>query len=1295
MSTPIWITSSGTLGDYPALIPMSFQLQATPVGVTYSLISGALPTGLSLHSTGLISGTPAFVTHQTTNTFIVRITDPTSGDVADRTFNISIAVSTTRWITATGSIGVFPALIPMNFQLQALPLGVTYSLISGSLPPGLSLRSDGLISGTPSIVIKDTTSTFVIRATYPAVQTVSDRTFSIRITGTAVPTFIIPSGTSLVETYDSIWQEIPIPYNNPIASNPVYIRVTQGELPPGLEINEYGLIRGYPEPPVILVDIDDTFTKAVATSASTNYVTVISTYHMFPNRIIRFAGIPFGGLEVGTTYYVKNVINATQLLITKTPGGDAVALTTATGLMSANLPASQVGEPTKYQYNFILQLRSTLQDATTVYNTASYSITVINQNLAPPQGPGLPLDTRTPTIYNTRPATYIQIGDVNHGYYVLPPNDEVAVPGMAYSPAEQAYIGQFINDDFMAFKILGHDFDGSNLIYVFSGLPSWLTGDSATGWIYGTPTATLPNYINEYSFGVLVKKDISTKLSAAITAPNSTTDIVVSTTDGFLAASITQPQLIQIGQEIIRYTGITVTSFTGITRGVNSSVAAPHPTGATVKPYGSSYISSTTFNFSFEVNNNVNGIIIWNTDSDLGIINNATNSYKYVSAACDLPLIYELTSGALPPNLILTSEGLIQGIVSYQPSTTYKEQNTTETFTFTVKAYNPTILDNLSQPLVSSERTFTLTVDQYYGMPTDNLYIKCTPSIADRNILGTLLGNWGSTTQVTATDSATNRLTVLTTQYMSVGAPVIFTGTTFGGVVAGKTYYIKYIISSTQIQISTERGDDAVTLTTATGYMDITMLPIFPHYEYIFRPTDPNFGIASSVVYAHAYGIYSNTINEYIQAVQKNHYWRDITLGQLKTAVAKDETGEVIYEVVYSEVIDNLEKYDPNYDYRYSTSVSEEIYWPRYIDLNLGPWYTSSTEIYTSYIFDAGTVLITNLRSYDIEVQTGPNILTQQGTPTFYTSLTPGYARILYPNSLENMRKRVSQELGADYNYRLLPLWMTSQQSDGNTLGFTPAWVICYTKPAVKFEFAATGTYDSTQTPPNSIRVVSTDGLEIGGTVEFSGNIFGSIKPNTKYYIVSVDQANKTIQISIYKNGAVLLLTSTTDKTTTLTQAIIDADSTANIRVTSTQNFSSRGYLRIEEEIIQYTGVTPNTFTGITRGAANSVATGHPPGSTVTSAILEIAVFDPVSYAEIIKNNIINNWPYTLNLINFEIDRFTVDKKLTYNYDSQLVPGTWTSYPGATPVPDPLDSENFYVLFPQKTILPTATQYNL
>jgi hypothetical protein len=270
--------------------------------------------------------------------------------------------------------------------------------------------------------------------------------------------------------------------------------------------------------------------------------------------------------------------------------------------------------------------------------------------------------------------------------------------------------------------------------------------------------------------------------------------------------------------------------------------------------------------------------------------------------------------------------------------------------------------------------------------------------------------------------------------------------------------------------------------------------------EMIYRPNDVYFGKATSVIYEHAYGIYASDIERYLEAIkEKNYYWRYITLGEIKTAVAKNAAGEVIYEVVYSEVIDDL--VNPQ-----GISVPIEIVWPRPIPLNLGFWYTSLTDAFTSYIFGSDTLY---------------------GDKEYYTALTSGTAQRLYPNSLYNMRTRISIEVGQDKNSNLLPLWMTSQQANGSTLGYTQAWVICYTKP---------------------------------------------------------------------------------------------------------------------------------------------------------------------SFANIIKDKINKEWPHKLNAINFQLDRFTVDKSATYNYDTLVDPHQWTSLPSATPPPDPLDSKDFYVLFPRKTILPDKAQ---
>jgi len=43
------------------------------------------------------------------------------------------------------------------------------------------------------------------------------------------------------------------------------------------------------------------------------------------------------------------------------------------------------------------------------------------------------------------------------------------------------------------------------------------------------------------------------------------------------------------------------------------------------------------------------------------------------------------------------------------------------------------------------------------------------------------------------------------------------------------------------------------------------------------------------------------------------------------------------------------------------------------------------------------------------------------------------------------MRTQVIDEVGQIS--RVLPAWMTSKQTDGRVLGFTPAWVIAYAKP--------------------------------------------------------------------------------------------------------------------------------------------------------------------------------------------------------------------------------------------------------
>ena len=166
---------------------------------------------------------------------------------------------------------------------------------------------------------------------------------------------------------------------------------------------------------------------------------------------------------------------------------------------------------------------------------------------------------------------------------------------------------------------------------------------------------------------------------------------------------------------------------------------------------------------------------------------------------------------------------------------------------------------------------------------------------------------------------------------------------------------------------------------------------IFPP-SLIYRNDDPNFGIARNVVYEHAYGLSAATYDDYVASMNLNHYWKNLVLGEIKTARALDDTGNVIYEVVYSEVIDDLVNDT-------GKSVSKQVVLPFPIDANT----------------------INEIDS-------------------------------VYPNSLQNMRDQVIDVVGQISN--ALPRWMLSTQSNGQILGFTRAWVIAYTNPGQSGQIA-------------------------------------------------------------------------------------------------------------------------------------------------------------------------------------------------------------------------------------------------
>jgi hypothetical protein len=564
--------------------------------------------------------------------------------------------------------------------------------------------------------------------------------------------------------------------------------------------------------------------------------------------------------------------------------------------------------------------------------------------------------------------------------------------------------------------------------------------------------------------------------------------------------------------------------------------------------------------------------VSWLTDAYLGSVDNGSISTLVVEAvaASGVSLTYSITSGSLPTDLQLLSTGEIVGKIAFETESSLTPIGDTNTYTFEITASNP------SYPsLITASRTFTLDVYQKFDSPYENIYIKALLNVSDRTKLDTLLN-------------------------------------------------------------------------------DTTIIPS----EYLYRSEDPNFGKASDVIYQHIFGIPASTIQTYIDSMIYNHYWRNITLGELKTAIARNSNNEIIYEVVYSEVVDNLVN-------QQGISISKEVDWPVQIGYIQGTSISAAATYTNVPVNEAGGAFVTVAKSGSDTTYTNSNttiLVTTSGsgytvgqtvtvlgshlggsTPTndlkfTIVSITTngGIAdtQAVYPNSLPNMREQVSDYIGNQItDPSILPAWMTSQQRDGGSLGFKPAWVICYTLPNIVIE---------------------------GGSVSYEE--FANLNLNRDNYLSCAE----TI-----KNNIISPLTNTV----TITES-------SSLNNAFTCISTAELYINMQ---VKFTAKAPNTiFGGITSGTSYFIQriiseTQFCISDTPNSAL-------PKNLTDGGTNNSMNlthvTWNYVLNQLNFELDRIEVNRSLTYDYDP--ITSTWSTLPSGV-VSD--DSQDNYVYFPQKTII--------
>lgn len=234
LTAPIITTSS--LPSASLDVPYSATLSAIGSSpITWTLSSGSLPDGLSLDSSGTISGTPT-----TPGAFPFTVTASNSAGSTSRLFTIIIPFTAHRSPKITTDfLNSAYTNSPYGFKLTAsgtTPL--TWSLDQdSSLPTGLTLTTSGYIYGTPTSA---NTTAFTVYVTNSAGTTSKDLSITVHEAPTKTRPAILPENPyPATQGEEYICQLVAL-------GTPPFTWTAKKKLPKGLSMTDSGLITGTP-----------------------------------------------------------------------------------------------------------------------------------------------------------------------------------------------------------------------------------------------------------------------------------------------------------------------------------------------------------------------------------------------------------------------------------------------------------------------------------------------------------------------------------------------------------------------------------------------------------------------------------------------------------------------------------------------------------------------------------------------------------------------------------------------------------------------------------------------------------------------------------------------------------------------------------------------------------------------------------------------------------------------------------------------------------------------------------------
>lgn len=479
-----WVTPLGDIGNVYVGLPATLEVMASntklsAATITYEVINGALPTGMTMSTAGVITGTPVYSSPSNNNfvsqnfNIIVRARSTDGSTPIDGKFVIRLsntANSDFEWITPGGNLGTVP-----NGNYYHLPLSITetlpgvtvsFSHISGELPPGIQIRADGAIEGVPTLlnpiaVNQSEVFRFSVRATN-SLGRVQDRGFYMSVTNVYGP-IIEPTTTNLGTYFDGSYfsQQLTVNELNP---NVAINWSSVGNLPPGVTLSDTGIISGYilpvaPEDPSQIAGYDyesiDPGSGAILYQQEYDHNKYDFGNTMSKNATYGFTVRAYDGANYDLQDYIINVVSR----------GD---FTADNEFLTADETYISVDSGNVYLPIIRNSTTTTLPSGRA---GASYAYKIDGYDF---QG-----DTLTYSIVNTVGTFDAMVEGLDNGFDYGGDNEFHigGVPFDSYDPNSSAS----------------------------SNLPG-LVLDSVTGWIYGQ-IDTQVEAVQEYKFGVLVTKE--------------------------------------------------------------------------------------------------------------------------------------------------------------------------------------------------------------------------------------------------------------------------------------------------------------------------------------------------------------------------------------------------------------------------------------------------------------------------------------------------------------------------------------------------------------------------------------------------------------------------------------------------------------------------------------------------------------------------------------------------------------------------------------------------------------------